>query len=436
MKKACKVIAMIKIDIFQLGRRTVVLAITLAMIASVCYSTRADVFVSLTTDNNEYCLYDQVEITITATNTGDQPATFTFPTNQQADLEIRDDNHFYYRWSDGRFFLMIITSVTIEPDSTVELLSFAWKPRIQTDQNNCPLQPGTYYLQGWMVEGLGHWEIHAPEVQISFIECLIEGESGDVNEDGAVNVLDVIRAVNFILNGCCQTTAPPRCWAADCNGDDEINVLDVIGIVEMILGTGSCVSTYEGWTTPTTDALILTIRLSEDIWIDSTLAGEIQYNLDLARKVTDEIQNIRAWAPYTLYELLLSSDAWWTAAWPESLYTGYEPIDELLSTYNAVNVSYSGDYFTLEFVQPLNMDSLASLFETVEGVANACPIILIGEGSDITAQPIPDGWSFVFELGWGDCLAGCIYHHYWEVHVIDGIAQLIREWGDPLPSPQ
>ncbi|MFQ6067716.1 MAG: dockerin type I repeat-containing protein [bacterium] len=88
--------------------------------------------------------------------------------------------------------------------------------------------------------GLGHWEIHAPEKQISLIECPIEGERGDVNGDGVVKIIDAVLAVNFILGDCCQTTVAPKCWIADCDADGVVNVQDVIGIVNAILEIGTC----------------------------------------------------------------------------------------------------------------------------------------------------------------------------------------------------
>ncbi len=58
---------------------------------------------------------------------------------------------------------------------------------------------------------------------------------GDVNGDGVIDVLDVVRAVNIILGA----GAPARGYelrAADMNEDSGINVLDVVLIVNVILG--------------------------------------------------------------------------------------------------------------------------------------------------------------------------------------------------------
>ena len=60
---------------------------------------------------------------------------------------------------------------------------------------------------------------------------------GDVNNDGGIDITDVLRVVHMIL----RVGDPPSdrdVCAADCNTDGRIDVLDVVGIVNMILGAG------------------------------------------------------------------------------------------------------------------------------------------------------------------------------------------------------
>ncbi|UCE18507.1 MAG: hypothetical protein JSV84_16920 [Gemmatimonadota bacterium] len=66
-----------------------------------------------------------------------------------------------------------------------------------------------------------------------------EPQVGDVNEDGAVNILDIVKTVNIILTLESNPTEY-HMWASDCNGDGGVDVLDVVGIVNVILGVGSC----------------------------------------------------------------------------------------------------------------------------------------------------------------------------------------------------
>ena len=78
-------------------------------------------------------------------------------------------------------------------------------------------------------------EIEVRQVVIEFNELGGEcANSGDSNEDGNLNVLDVVGTVAFILgNG--TLTDGGQC-EADSNGDGNLNVLDVVQTVNIILG--------------------------------------------------------------------------------------------------------------------------------------------------------------------------------------------------------
>jgi len=57
---------------------------------------------------------------------------------------------------------------------------------------------------------------------------------GDINNDGVINVQDIVRIVNIIL----QNDLPPteyELWAADVNVDNAINIQDIIIVIEVIL---------------------------------------------------------------------------------------------------------------------------------------------------------------------------------------------------------
>ena len=66
-----------------------------------------------------------------------------------------------------------------------------------------------------------------------------EPQKADVDANGQINVLDMVRTAQIILG----TDPPPseyELWAADCDGNGTINVLDVLGIANVILGLGTC----------------------------------------------------------------------------------------------------------------------------------------------------------------------------------------------------
>ena len=56
---------------------------------------------------------------------------------------------------------------------------------------------------------------------------------GDLNNDGAFNVLDVVALANCVLANNCDTL--PNGCAADMNGDGGYNVLDIVALANCVL---------------------------------------------------------------------------------------------------------------------------------------------------------------------------------------------------------
>ena len=68
----------------------------------------------------------------------------------------------------------------------------------------------------------------------TFVEDIgFVGRKGDINDDGVINVQDVIISVNHSLAG--TTPEPYLFWAADMNYDNILNILDVVRILNVIL---------------------------------------------------------------------------------------------------------------------------------------------------------------------------------------------------------
>ena len=67
------------------------------------------------------------------------------------------------------------------------------------------------------------------------ITVFLEGQNyllGDLNSDGGIDILDVVRLVSVILNG---DGTGYELAVSDLNGDDDVNILDVILLVQIIL---------------------------------------------------------------------------------------------------------------------------------------------------------------------------------------------------------
>ena len=59
--------------------------------------------------------------------------------------------------------------------------------------------------------------------------------SGDLNEDGMVNIQDLIILVNFVLNT--DTPSSEQFIVSDINEDGILNILDIISAVNIILNS-------------------------------------------------------------------------------------------------------------------------------------------------------------------------------------------------------
>lgn len=89
--------------------------------------------------------------------------------------------------------------------------------------------PGTYEVTASGADALNYdisYEAGTLTVEASAIK-------GDVNNDGEVDVLDVLTLVNFIIG---KTSGGINEQAADMNSDSEIDVLDVLTLVNTIIG--------------------------------------------------------------------------------------------------------------------------------------------------------------------------------------------------------
>ena len=79
----------------------------------------------------------------------------------------------------------------------------------------------------------------------------------------------------------------------------------------------------------------------------------------------------------------------------------------------------------------------ARVVEVVPGFAGIGPKDpdIIGGCCFWEAVQAADGFDVTFEVGWGDCQAGCIERHRWTYSVSsNGAVTLLTETGDPVPS--
>lgn len=101
--------------------------------------------VEVDTDKKVYKINETITIYINVTNPTDSPTILQFRSSHQFDYEVREGyNNLVYRWSDDKFFLQVLTSVTI-PAGESYIMSFAHTPQ------DWSLKPGTYIIAGEVV---------------------------------------------------------------------------------------------------------------------------------------------------------------------------------------------------------------------------------------------------------------------------------------------
>jgi len=169
------------------------------------------------------------------------------------------------------------------------------------------------------------------------------------------------------------------------------------------------------------DAIIITLRHQDGIWLDSTMAAEIDSGLDAARSEIDTLQTICARPDYALNDLIVVTDAPWNIAWRQGdLLTGEQYIDSLGVEYDLIKVRYhnwSHDTFILGFLKPLHMWNLSVLYKNHPDVVYGSPNGNLGDGNNIQYFKKNGILHYAFSRGWGDCPAGCIHRYYWYVTV-------------------
>ena len=118
--------------------------------------------------------------------------------------------------------------ITLNPNnygSCTMVLGWSWTGE------NCELISGCSTINP---DGLDDSEYFYDNEYYCIQECTIHNSNyGDMNDDGVLDVIDVVIIINIILNNYDPNQA--ELWSADMNHDGIINIQDVILIIQLIL---------------------------------------------------------------------------------------------------------------------------------------------------------------------------------------------------------
>ncbi len=96
------------------------------------------------------------------------------------------------------------------------------------------------YFDGWgnpelCMENTVITQPEGTEANVTTGDCLtIVFSIGDLNDDGYVDILDVVTLVNIVITG--VGGDPFQLWAGDINEDGTLNITDIVMLVQIILG--------------------------------------------------------------------------------------------------------------------------------------------------------------------------------------------------------
>jgi hypothetical protein len=119
--------------------------------------------------------------------------------------------------------------------------------------------------------------------------------------------------------------------------------------------------------------------------------------------------------------------------------TAYLEIYPYIKDYGLVHGGYSEyksfgyDIVTFSSRDNYNMLALAGLISSIPGVKYSFALGLGGDGYNITDSIYSDHVELVYSVGWGDCIAGCLYRRFWKFNVyFDCSVEFVNSYGDPL----
>lgn len=238
----------------------------------------------------------------------------------------------------------------------------------------------------------------------------------------------------------------------------RVVALTALGLLALTMGCGSGGGTSTGVTPgPTSgfvtrtnepsfseDAVILALRVATGAWLSADQARAFDTDINRIRQQVPAVARIRARADFVPRDLLVTVNPGtpWIADWKNgTLATGETALDALLAEYGITSVRLLADYgdggatLVLRFGQTLNMKALKDLVQAASPrITAAEPNGIAGDGDNITFRNTGGVKTYTFSQGWGDCPAGCIDRHYWDVTLAADNSLSVEERGSPLPN--
>ena len=152
--------------------------------------------------------------------------------NNNSDYSLQVDeytgNYFHSEMSVYFNFIEYIDWLSLASDNIDGIINEGDEITIDIEANSADLPQGDY--TGFLNINTNITSIVQVPIYLTVGNILL---SGDVNADGALNVLDVVQIVNYVLGN--LDFSQSQILSADINTDGLVNVLDIVSLVNLIL---------------------------------------------------------------------------------------------------------------------------------------------------------------------------------------------------------
>ena len=129
--------------------------------------------------------------------------------------------------------------------------------------------------------------------------------------------------------------------------------------------------------------------------------------------------------------------------WLDPPRTGFLQFDRITESLGGASAMHLQGFFpqflvTVYYREPVNIPAVARLYAPLRPAIDISPLqgLIIGH-ADRTHIGVGDSaWIVHMTTGWGDCMAGCIYRHFWTFRYLppSGRVEIMTDSGPPVPS--
>lgn len=178
------------------------------------------------------------------------------------------------------------------------------------------------------------------------------------------------------------------------------------------------------------DLTLLSFQISHGVDPEPSVIEQIARHIRAIEGKEPRIHGLAIRRPFDASALALEVDDATAAAIQSGTYGGWM---KLHSGLLVKTVRVKERVVTIEYGAMYNTPALARRYERLPGVLSVDPVWNIGDGSWIYIQRGRSDWSYIVDIGSGDCIAGCATHELF-YFVFDAAGAIQREERWTIPN--